>query len=196
MTAPAQVIGAQRRLIVPFTIKLLQIVSGYLLLRSLVAFASRYLFGYRVDTKLTFDGRYLKLHSTAWLLGRKIRETEETMLGTDLVSVGVERRYPYLLLLLGSLGVILGAVYGVGWFVDGIQVNYVPIAMVGLGVLGAGVVLDIALGSLADYVGSRASLLITVRTPRRLGLSRRFRVCGVDEEAAQTFTRHLVHARS
>ncbi|MFT7621049.1 MAG: hypothetical protein ACI9WU_000210 [Myxococcota bacterium] len=180
------VVGAERRLLAPLPLKLVQIVSGYVLIRGLSAVIGRHLLGYQTRSEVSWDGQALRLNATTSLLGREIRSSSEVFPHKELVSIGLERRYPYLLLLLGALGLVVGAVIGVGWIVDGIEAHYIPIAMAGLGALGAGIALDVGVGVLADYVGGKASLLVSVRSGG-LGLGRRLRIVGVPEAEAQRF---------
>jgi hypothetical protein len=176
--------GDERRFVAPRVIKLVQIWTGYLLLRWLVWSAARFLFGFRTISTLTLDGGELRLFSQTTLLGRNIRETEEVFLSPDLISVGIERRFPHLLLLLGALGLIIGAVYGITAVIDGIQASYLAISLVGLGFLAAGILFDIGLGALAVSMGESVSLLITVRrSPKGLS-THRFRIIGVDADEA------------
>lgn len=182
-----EVIGAHRRRVMPAPIKIVQGITGYLLLRWLVGLIVRHLLGYRVETRAEWDGQRLHLATRARLLGRELRSSEEVILASDMVSVGVERRFPHLLLLLGFLGTLLGAMYGVGWVVDGIQASYSGIALFGLGALAAGVLLDLALSTLAGYIGARASLLVSIRSAHRFSVGRHYRIVGVDEDAARAF---------
>ena len=192
--APSTLAGAWHRRVVPAPIKLIQIFCGYLLVRWLVVVAGRYLAGLGTETELAWDGARLRMRSVTRLLGREVRRTDETFLAGNLVSVGVERRFPQLLLLLGALGVLLGAIYGLGWVIDGVQASYLPLAMFGLGVLTAGVLLDIGLGTLFGHLGGRTSLLVSIRSGARFSLlGRRFRVVGVDEEAARAFVERVAH---
>jgi hypothetical protein len=186
-----EITGDERRSIAPRLLKLVQICTGYLLARWLVWLAARYLFGYRVKSSLSLENGQLRLQTQTSFMGRQIRDAEELFLQTDLVSLGVEHRFPHLFLLLGALGLIVGAVYGITAIIDGIQANYLAISLVGLGFLAAGVMFDIALGALAVSVGDSVSLLMTVRRSPK-GLSTHcFRIVGVDPDDAHLFVNRL-----
>ncbi|MFT5430144.1 MAG: hypothetical protein ACI9OJ_000817 [Myxococcota bacterium] len=195
--AVAEVVGKQRRRVMPGPIKLLQIISGYLLLRWIGVLFARHLLGYQVDSKLAYNGRHLHYTSQTVLMGREIRSVEEFILTRDLVSIGIERRYPHLLLLTGALGLIVGAMVGVGWVIDGIQASYVPIAMVGLGVLAIGILFDVALAALGDFVGDQESVLVAIKANNKLlgFFGRRFRIIGVPETGARAFISAVTHGR-
>ncbi|HIA00598.1 MAG TPA: hypothetical protein EYN66_01575 [Myxococcales bacterium] len=176
--------GDERRLVAPRMLKLVQICTGYLLLRWLVWLIARFLLGLRTTSILSLDGHQLRLVSHTHLLGRSIRESEELFLSTDLVSVGVENRFPHLFLLLGALGLIIGSVYGITAVIDGIQAGYLAISLVGFGFLAAGILFDIGLGALAVSVGESVSLLMTVRRKPGGAVTQRFRIVGVDSNEA------------
>ena len=190
-TAPdarlVRVEGQQRRRMVPGPLKVLQILSGYLVLRWVAWALGRYVLGYRVESRLEFRGDRLVYHSATHLLGRQIGTLDETYLVGDLVALGVERRFPHLLLLLGALGLIGGATFGITAVIDGIQASYLAISLVGLAVLTCGVLLDIGLGALAGFLGTRTSVLVTLRVTPHWWSGRRFRICGVEEGRAHDF---------
>lgn len=187
-----EVVGTSRPWVVPGWVKVAQVCSGYLVARWLVVLAARHILGLVTEVRVSFDGSRLRLGHTARLLGRVVRESEEIVQGPDVLAIGVEKQYPQLILLTGAFGVLLGAIIGVGWVIDGIQASYVPIALFGLGVLAAGVALDIGLGALADQLGPRIGLLITIRARGKFELMpTRFRVVGVDEARARQLVAQL-----
>jgi hypothetical protein len=104
-----------------------------------------------------------------------------------LLSIGLETRFPYLLLLLGSLGTVLGAIVGVGWVVDGIEASYLPLLFLGFGALATGIALDVIVSSLMDYLGGRVSVVIGFNLSRWVLFPRRHRIVGVDETSAKRF---------
>lgn len=190
MSATLSVSGAQRRRVPPAWLKTLQVVTGYALLRALGTLFGRFLLGYRVNSTLSWDGRHVLLKSETFLLGRSVRQSALTLLARDFVALGTERRYPQLLLLLGALGVLLGALVGIGWIIDGIEASYAGIGLVGLATLTAGVALDMGLHTLADYIGDRSSLLLTISTGK-LGGGRHFRIVGVKHDQAEAFVAEM-----
>ena len=190
----ATLTGATLRRVAPWPLKLVQIVTGYLLFRWLAALGARYLLGYGVVTSLKWDGDKLWLDSKTRLLGRDIREVEETFLASDLVTVGIEKRFPQLFLLLGAFGTLMGAIVGVGWVIDGINASYIPLILVGLAALAAGVFLDLIFSAIANYVGDRVSLILTVRAGRLPVWSHRMRLVGVQETRARQFAERVASA--
>lgn len=183
--------GAQRRPIPSLWLKLVQLVSGYLVLRWLVWLAAHFLFGYRVESTLTVDERGLTYRAQTHLLGRTVRNVEEVFLNKELVSISVEKRFPHLLLLLGALGLLAGCFYGMTAVIDGIQASYLAISLVGIAIIAAGILLDLMLGSIAGYLGEKHSVLVSVASGSRGLWGRRFRVHGVDESRAHAFVTAL-----
>ena len=182
-----ELLGAERRRTAARPVKILQIVTGWLLARWLLWLAARHLLGYTVESRVTLDEGKLRYHATGKLLGREIRSVDEVWLAKDLVTVGVERRFPHLFLLIGALGLLAGAGYGITAVIDGIQASYLAISLFGLGILAAGVLFDLALGALAGFVGGRSALLVTLRSSSAWWPGERFRIMGVDDAAARAF---------
>jgi hypothetical protein len=186
--------GCERGRVVPRPLKFLQVMTGYLLLRWVVLLIVRYLFGYRVRSRISLDGDKVAYHSAVFLLGRRIREVDEIYLRRDLLKVGVEKRFPHLLLLLGALGLLIGSVYGITAVIDGIQAAYVTISLIGLGILTAGVLFDIGLGALAGHIGDRTALLVTLKNGEQWWSAQRFRIVGVEEASARAFVEAVASA--
>jgi len=172
-------------------LKVVQLLSGYLVVRWLIWLAARFLFGYRVESTLSVDSNGLTYRGTTHLLGRTVRDVEEVFLSKELVSVALEKRFPHLLLLLGAFGLLCGCFYGMTAVIDGIQASYLAISLVGISIVAAGILLDLLLGSIAGYLGHKHSVLVSVASGPRRFLNRRFRVQGVDEGSAREFVAAL-----
>ena len=193
MAADGAVIeGAQRDVLWAWPWKVLAALSGFLLLRWVATLVARYLLGYSSTCRLEYNGRRLRVQTTIRLLGRDIRSTDEFILSRDMLSVGVEKRFPYLITLGGLFGLMTGSWVGLGWCIDSVQTNYVSIGLAGLLVLSSGVFLDIIFGSLADYFGARDSIFLLVGPQRRVGSRRGIRVTGITATDAQTFVASFI----
>ncbi|MEC8022531.1 MAG: hypothetical protein VX223_01265 [Myxococcota bacterium] len=179
--------GVQREVLWAWPLKVMAALSGFLLLRWSVTLMARYLLGYSSTCRLEYNGRRLRVQTTNRLLGRDIRSTDEFILSRDMLSVGVEKRFPYLMTLGGLFGLMAGSWVGLGWCIDSVQTNYVSIGLAGLLVIGSGVLLDIIFGSLADYVGDRDSIFLLVGPQRRMAARRGIRVTGITATDAQAF---------
>ena len=159
-------------------------VTGALFIKWLFVLVFRHILGYSKSVRLSFNGRRLRMQSTTRCFGRTIRERDEFILSRDMLTVGIEKKFPFLPLLAGFLGVLIGAWVGLDWILDSIQAEYAAIGAAGAGVITAGVLLDIIFGAVSDYLGSRDSILVTLGTGHILRPSRGVRVVGVDSEAA------------
>ena len=184
--------GVGRDVIRTWPLKLLATVTGILVLKWMILLCARYLLGLRTECRLSFNGRRVRIQTETRCFGRPVRSSDEFILARELLSIRVEKRYPYLLSLAGMAGVFAGAWYGLNGFIDGIQANYASIAVAGLGILVAGVVLDIIFGSLADSLGSRESLALTFRDKSGLFARKGIRVAAIPEAQAQSFTEKFV----
>ena len=195
MTASGETIalaGSGRRRLRPWFMHAVAALSGWLLLQWVILLGARYLFGYERKCELEFNGRRLRIKTVTRCFGRVVRNSDEFILAKDMLTVGVERRYPFLLTTAGLIGLVAGTWVGVGWVFDGLQANYLAIAFAGLGLLGSGLVLDILFGALSDYVGGRDSLLITLGRGRALWMNRGIRITGIEHEQARQFMSRLV----
>lgn len=68
-----------------------------------------------------------------------------------------------MLFLFGVFGILVGVIVGIGWVIDGINVFYVLLIVVGLLVLVGGVLIDFVFGAVTIYIGGWVLLLFMVR---------------------------------
>lgn len=184
--------GVRRQVLRAWPIQVIAALTGFLLLKWSILLAARYLLGYRTDCRVSYNGRRVRMQMEARCFGRLIRSSDEFTLSRDLLTIRLEKRYPFLLSMAGTLGLIVGAWVGFGGIIDSIQANYAMIGVAGISVLSAGILLDICFGTVADSIGSRESLHFTLgRSDSFLG-SRGIRVVGVAEHDAQEFVQKFL----
>ncbi len=148
---------------------------------------ARFLVGYRRQATLRLAPDGLVLRRQASILGRRMRETELHFPLTTVLGLGLVRRYRWLHLLLGLLCLVVGGSVGIIAIHDGIAGGYAPLALAGFGLLGLGVVLDLALNVLVPAARKHAQL--EVRLPRE-----DLWIAGVEHDLAAEFVRAAVKA--
>ena len=148
-------------------------MSGLLVFIGLGKLIGRFVLGYRRAGELTVsDGDVTYVEKTR-LAGREIRSTTEVIKRNDVLSVEIEHRYPYLLTIAGMASLALGVIVGVVWIMDGVQGEFVPWILSGVGVLLAGVLLDLALTTVSASMPGKVVLALHLpggRVVRLLGV--------------------------
>lgn len=161
--------------------RFLAAITGILLIRWLLRLGARYLLGLRREATVSLTPTTLTVDGQTQLLGRRIRERHTTRALQLLAGVAIERRFRYLHLLIGALGLVLGLTLGVNFLVEGACAGYPPLALFGLTIIGGGILLDVLLEVLVPNRQGVVTLVID------LGHKRVFRIRGVDRKAAQRF---------
>ena len=133
-------------------------VTGLLLFVSLAKLFARWVLGYRRTGELTCTDGVVTYGETTRLVGREIRRSTETIKRTDIPSVEIEDRYPYALTLVGMACMGVGVLVGVIWILDGIQGEFTPWILSGVGVLLVGVLLDLALTTVSASLPGKVVL--------------------------------------
>jgi len=149
---------------------------------------ARFFVGFRRrgTLRLAPDGLVLRRESS--ILGRRMREEETSYPLAAVLAVGRVKRYRWLHLLLGLLCLVVGGSVGIVAIHDGVAGGYAPLALAGFGLLGLGVVIDLALNVLVP--AARRQSIVELRVPREdLWLS------GVEDDLAESFVR-AVRARA
>jgi hypothetical protein len=143
---------------------------------------ARFFVGLRRRGTLRLDPDGLVLRREASILGRRMSEEEISYPLTTVFAIGRVKRYRWLHLLVGLLCLVVGGSIGIVAIHDGVAGGYAPLALAGFGLLGLGVVIDLALNILVPAARKRS--LVEVRLPREdLWLS------GVEDDLAETFVR-------
>lgn len=160
-------------------------VTGLLLFAGLGKLLARYVLGYRRagEISLTDDG--VTYAEQTRLAGREIRNRTEVIKRDDVLSVEIEQRYPFLWTIVGMACLCLGVLLGIIWIMDGVQGEFVPWILSGVGVLLLGVLLDLALTTI------NASLPGTVVLALHLPGDRVVRLLGVDPAKAAAVSKAI-----
>jgi len=139
-------------------VTLLQALVGWSLLRGVVLFVGRLLLGARHQGQLSLEGETLHLQRRRRLLGRVVRERQDTVALTALQGWGGDHRRSTALLLLGVLAFCSGSIAGLFVMLDSLRAGFPLFALVGLLIVGIGVALDLATLALYDLGAGRSTL--------------------------------------
>jgi hypothetical protein len=148
---------------------------------------ARFFVGFRRQATLRLAPDGLVLRRRASILGRRMRDSELHYPLTTVLGIGRVKRYRWLHLLLGLLCLAVGGSVGIIAIHDGIAGGYAPLALAGFGLLGLGVVIDLALNVLVP--AARRQVQLEVRLPRE-----DLWIAGVDEDLAGEFVRAVMQA--
>ncbi len=141
-------------------VRVLAIVSGVYLLKGMLAVIGRYGLSIRRSATLELREQKLVLDADWTILGRSIRQVRTVSFARDVEAVRFENRQRYLHLLVGFGALAVGTWLGIQWFVDGLRAGYPYLALVGAGVVAAGVIIDLALYLLVPPGRGRTRLLV------------------------------------
>lgn len=141
--------------------------------------------GLRRQAVLSFHGGGLRLQKRVTLLGRLIRERDESFTLAAIASVARFARRPALGLLLGALALAVGILVGGLFFVEGVRSGETYLLLFGAGLVGIGAALDLGLSVLWPAHRGRRGLELAVLPKRR------FALLAVDEASATRFVDEL-----
>jgi hypothetical protein len=161
-------------------LRVLAVITGFALVRGILALIARYLLVFRRRATATVDGKFLILEVDWSILGRKIRSTRTVAPIGELDAARFENRRLYVHLLIGFGCLAVGVWIGIQWLVDGLRAGYPHLALLGAGVVAAGVLIDL-LVYLVIPEGKGRSRVVLAQGPWRT------RLAGVDSGEAQRF---------
>jgi hypothetical protein len=168
-------------------LRVLAIVTGLFLVRGILALFGRYCLGLRRRACAQVEGRTLVLAVEWSILGKKIKETRTIAPITDLKAVRLENRQRYLHLLIGFGALVTSAWIGIQWFVNGLRAGYPYLALVGAGIVAAGVLIDLFLYFVVPSANGSSRILIALG-PWEV------RLAGVDPDKASAFVAQMQSA--
>lgn len=154
-------------------------ITGLSLLLGLGKLFARFVLGRKREARITLRGDKLTLEDSTRAGGREISAAKETFGRAKVVSARLETRYPFLPSLLGMMGLGVGVAVGLVWLLDGIQGEFTPWILGGIGVLLAGIALDLALTSLAASMPGKTTVSLYLPNDRTI------RVVGCDPKRAE-----------
>lgn len=141
--------------------------------------------GLRRQAVLSFHGGGLRLHKRVTVLGRLIRERDESFTLAAVASVARFARRPALGLLLGALALAVGILVGGLFLVEGVRSGETYLLLFGAGLVGIGAALDLGLSVLWPAHRGQRGLELAVLPKRR------FALLAVDEASATRFVDEL-----
>ena len=160
---------------------ILAALSGWLLVRAVGTFVATLLLGLKREDRFQLEEKCIRREHKTELLGRVIREGKEYLPYGACLSVARETRFRASVLLVGLAALLAGTMVGVGLVFDGIRGAFLRLVLLGLGVLLAGVAIDLLLFVLAD--GAVGRVFVTFRLTGR----RAFRIRGARRDVADRF---------
>ena len=161
-------------------VRVVAIITGFVLLRGVLALIGRFLLMLRRRVTVTVSGGSLILDVRWSIMGKVFRETRTVSPIESLEAAGFENRKRYVHLLIGFGCLAVGVWVGVQYLVDGLRSGYPLLALVGAGIVAAGVIVDLVL-YLWVPEGDGRNRVMLVMGPWRI------RVCGVVREDGERF---------
>lgn len=177
---PVQITGQLVRRLAWAPVRVLVVISGLILIRGIITLIVRYLLVFRRRATATVANGALTLDVEWSLFGRRFRRTRTVAPIGEIGAAQLENRQFYIHLLVGFGCLAIGTWIGIQWLVDGLRAGYPFLALIGAGVVAAGVLID---------------LLMYVVIPEGQGRSRvvlalgpwRMRLVGVDPVLGECF---------
>jgi len=151
-------------------VKVLFGLTGISLVIYLGRFVLRWVLGLKQNGRLVIEGGVVSMEEKTRFVGREVRNSHEQFSSPDVLSVRLEKRYPYLLTLLGLICLGLGVIAGIILLLDGVQGEFTPWIVSGVGLLMAGVILDLVFTTLAASMPGQAALIFHLPGKRELRL--------------------------
>lgn len=157
--------------------RVLSVITGLFLLRGFLTIFLRFCLAFRRRAVLTVKDSSLVVNVKWSILGKELHKTTTQTPILDIKAVQFENRRQYLYLLFGWGFFAVGVWVGIQWFVDGLRAGYPYLALVGAGVVLAGILIDFGLYFFIPQGKGRSRLLVAMG-PWKM------RVAGVDKVAA------------
>lgn len=167
--------------------EVLRWISGWALV-SWLARGVAFLLGLRTEAELTLSGPRIEVKTRVSLLGRTVREGEETWRVDALEGASRQTRYPSIHLAIGALALSGGILFGSLVLFDGVRSGELVLMLVAAGLVLGGAALDLALDILVPAQRGHVVLDVATRSRRPLRLTR------VPLEQADAFLRALRQA--
>lgn len=126
-------------------IRVILIATGLILIKNLLMLISRYLLALKGNANISIERKTLTI-TTEWsLLGRPIRRSVTTAPLEKVAAVRFENRQRYLYLLVGIGCLVVGALLGAQWFLNGLRAGYPYLTLLGAFFVLAGIAVDLVL---------------------------------------------------
>ncbi len=144
----------------PGPLRVFLAITGLSLLIGLGKIFGRYVLGWKRQGRLTIDDERVRFEETTRFAGRETHNAKEHFGRPEVVSARLETRYPYMPTLIGLVGLGAGVIVGLLWLLDGIQGEFTPWILAGVGVLLAGVVLDLLMTAVASSLPGQTTVVL------------------------------------
>jgi hypothetical protein len=179
---PRPVVGELSKRLASTPLRILTIVTGFILIRGLLALAARYLLALKRYASIKAESACLVVESKWSILGKPFFESKTEAPIKTIQAVRLENRQRYLHLLVGFGALTTGTWIGLQLLVDGLRASYPYLALIGAGIVVAGVLIDLALYIFVPSGPHRAKLILAMG-PWQM------RISGVDAQAAEELMR-------
>jgi len=126
-------------------IRVLAVITGLALVRCLLSLAGRYLLALRREADAFVEDGSIVLDARWSIAGKGFRRSRTVAPLSDLRAARFENRMRYVQLVVGFGCLAVGTWLGIQWLVEGLGAGYPYLALLGAGVVAAGVALDLAM---------------------------------------------------
>jgi hypothetical protein len=134
-------------------------LTGLLFVMHGTQLVARLALAYKRPTEVTISDTGVRIRARTELLGRTVRERDIMILREGLVRATREVRYPRLAFYAGLFALAVGSYVGVATLIDGVRAASPSLLLTGLLIIGAGILLDLLLGSVAPGSTGRCRVL-------------------------------------
>lgn len=179
-----RVLGSIGRAPARSSLEVLRWLSGWAIAAWIVR-ALAFVLGLRRQVEVRLGKSALEVHTRVSLLGRTVRESNETWRLDALEGASREVRYPAVHLLIGAIALSAGVLFGGLVLFDGARSGELVLLLIASAIVLAGAGLDLALDVLVPAQRGRVVVDLSARSRRPLRLTR------VSLDEADTFLRAL-----
>jgi len=174
----AEIAGEFTRRLSSLPVRALLIITGISLITGIFSLIGRYCLGLRRRVRLAAEGPSLVLDTEWSILGKRFRQARTIAPMRQISAIRIENRTRYLYLLVGLGALSVGVWVGIQWFLEGLRAGFPYLALVGAGVVAAGVLIDLGLYLLVPAGAGRSRLFLAIG-PWTI------RICGVEYSGAE-----------
>ena len=165
--------------LMPGPLRIFCALTGISLLVGMGKLFLRFILGLRRHGRLVLGGGQISVEETTRFAGRVVQTAKEGFGRADVLSARLETRYPFLPTLAGLTALGVGVILGLLFLLDGIEGEFTPWIFAGVGVLLAGVLLDLVLTAVASSLPGQTTVVL------HLPAKRVVRLVGCDPKKAE-----------
>jgi hypothetical protein len=142
--------------------RVLAVVTGFALLRGLLALVARYALMLRRRARATVADGTIALEVEWSIMGRGFRRTRTVAPIASIDAARFENRRRYVHLLIGFGFLAAGTWVGIQYLVDGLRAGFPFLALVGAGIVLAGIAVDLLLYAVVPEGKGRARIVLAM----------------------------------